>query len=280
MPIGVIRTVPPKATNIEWNALVRYGIINTGSAFTGSSIAGQMFFRTDSGSIYWYDGSDWRTTVVRADGDFDVHKHLIVHSSGSEVSNYTDYLWHFDGSGSGATWDAQTYILPTGSKGLIRWEDDSGDWVDLMFTRSDMDPASPIIYTSQSFAVKKDLSAGGFVGANQGAIYLGSGLTHIDDQPQLIAMHAGNGDYTKYGPLRKDVIEMNVLDNETGSASIRCNCISGSSTIITGTVSGSLIRGSNISGSGHLEVAGFLSGSNIWIHDLKFFTISNHSTFV
>lgn len=43
--------------------------VNTGTTFPSGPSAGQLFFRTDSGKFYVYDGSDWRQLIVaQADG--------------------------------------------------------------------------------------------------------------------------------------------------------------------------------------------------------------------
>jgi hypothetical protein len=45
--------------------------------------------------------------------------------------------------------------------------------------------------TDQGLLVKKDITAGGFLSSNQGALYLGRGLTSQVDDPKIILMHSG-----------------------------------------------------------------------------------------
>jgi hypothetical protein len=56
----------------------------------------------------------------------------------------------------------------------------------------------PLLATDQGLVVKKDIAAGGFVSANQGVLYLGSGLNSATDEPRIILMHSGTGRNTLY----------------------------------------------------------------------------------
>ncbi len=39
-------------------------VVTSGTSFPGSPANGQMFFRTDTGKLYIYDGTDWRQLIV------------------------------------------------------------------------------------------------------------------------------------------------------------------------------------------------------------------------
>ena len=39
-------------------------VVSSGTSFPGSPSNGQMFFRTDTGKLYIYDGTDWRQLIV------------------------------------------------------------------------------------------------------------------------------------------------------------------------------------------------------------------------
>ena len=44
-------------------------IVSTGTAFPSSPGTGQLFWRTDSGKFYIFDGTDWRQIIVaQSDG--------------------------------------------------------------------------------------------------------------------------------------------------------------------------------------------------------------------
>ena len=38
--------------------------VNTGTSFPSGPSAGQIFFRTDTGKLYIYDGTNWRQVIV------------------------------------------------------------------------------------------------------------------------------------------------------------------------------------------------------------------------
>ena len=39
-------------------------VVGSGTAFPGTPANGQTFFRTDTGKLYIYDGTDWRQVIV------------------------------------------------------------------------------------------------------------------------------------------------------------------------------------------------------------------------
>ena len=39
-------------------------VVGSGTSFPGSPANGQTFFRTDSGKLYIYDGTNWRQVIV------------------------------------------------------------------------------------------------------------------------------------------------------------------------------------------------------------------------
>jgi hypothetical protein len=57
---------------------------------------------------------------------------------------------------------------------------------------------SPVLATDAGFIVKKDITAGGFVGANQGELWLGHGRTSATDIPKIVMMHSTDGYNTLY----------------------------------------------------------------------------------
>jgi len=242
MPSGSgMWTYPPIISGSAWNALLADGIINIGKSFPTSVIEGKMYYRTDLEQLYVRSGSAWnivpdwdKVPTATFTGSINTKKHIFIYTTGSDidVNDLTNCLWHFDGSGSGATWDATSYLVPTGSHGVLRWVDDTGygtgDYMDLIFIRASMEPANPILYLSQHLIAKKDLAAGGFLSSNQGALFLGSGLVGIEDQPKIVLMHYGTGsDITKYGPTNKNNLQIEDVDGNL--ANLTAGTISGSS---------------------------------------------------
>ncbi|KKL78731.1 hypothetical protein LCGC14_2021940 [marine sediment metagenome] len=39
-------------------------VVGSGTSFPGTPANGQLFFRTDTGKLYIYDGTDWRQLLV------------------------------------------------------------------------------------------------------------------------------------------------------------------------------------------------------------------------
>jgi len=267
-------TYPPIVSGSAWNALLAEGIINIGASFPATAIEGKMYWRTDLQSMYIRSGSSWNDCpnwnaipTANFTGSVYTNKHIFVYTTGSDmnVNDLLDVLWHYDGSGSAATWDATSYLVPTGSHGLLRWVDDTGygagGFMDLIFIRSSNEPSNPNLYCSQHVIAKKDFACGGLVSSNQGALYLGSGFTAINDPPQIILSHSGTGDYTKYGSVKKN--KLRIVDMSGNYGDLMVGNITGSGHIqVAGFVSGSAIFNNNYSGSGDLTVAGVISGSS------------------
>jgi hypothetical protein len=60
---------------------------------------------------------------------------------------------------------------------------------------------APLLVTDQGFVVKKDISAGGFVGSNQGELWLGSGRNDQVDVPKIVLGNSGVSRLEGGGPL-------------------------------------------------------------------------------
>jgi hypothetical protein len=55
--------------------------------------------------------------------------------------------------------------------------------------------SSPLLSTDVGFVVKKDITAGGFVGTNQGEVWVGHGRANSTDVPKIILSHADSSVY-------------------------------------------------------------------------------------
>lgn len=60
---------------------------------------------------------------------------------------------------------------------------------------------APLLVTDQGFIVKKDISAGGFVGSNQGELWLGSGRNDQVDVPKIVLGNSSVSRLQGGGPL-------------------------------------------------------------------------------
>lgn len=58
--------------------------------------------------------------------------------------------------------------------------------------------ASPLLATDVGFIVKKDITAGGFVGTNQGEVWIGHGRANESDLPKVVLQDAASGFSTLY----------------------------------------------------------------------------------
>jgi hypothetical protein len=79
------------------------------------------------------------------------------------------------------------------------------------------DGDSPLLATDVGLVVKKDITAGGFVGANQGELWLGHGRANSTDVPKIVLSHS-SGSYfsTTHGGEAYNTL---YLTNYNGTAS-------------------------------------------------------------
>ncbi|XHH07690.1 MAG: hypothetical protein ACFCUE_08900 [Candidatus Bathyarchaeia archaeon] len=77
--------------------------------------------------------------------------------------------------------------------------------------------ASPLLATDVGLVVKKDITAGGFIGTNQGEVWIGHGQSSQDDKPKIIMMHSEQTYDTLYltqldrsTPAHLDLVNLNV----------------------------------------------------------------------
>ncbi|PVX27282.1 MAG: hypothetical protein CW716_03110, partial [Candidatus Bathyarchaeum sp.] len=122
--------------------------------------------------------------------------------SSGDLFNRTDegLFYQYDGS----TWvplGSNLGKLPTGLSPLQLKDNESNNFANIFLTISSDNYDAPIITTDQSVLVKKDISAGGFLGSNQGAVMLGSGLTSQVDDPKIMLMNSAVSRLQGGGPL-------------------------------------------------------------------------------
>lgn len=58
-----------------------------------------------------------------------------------------------------------------------------------------VDGNSPILGVDSGLVVKKDITAGGYLGTNQGEVWIGHGRDELTDLPKIILMHANSQSY-------------------------------------------------------------------------------------
>ncbi len=169
MPIP--RTIPPILTKTEWNELIAY---LTAGSFTGNlrvegdlSVVGSSAF---SGSLYLTGSNFTIDTEAPALTNLELMDDIVGwdNKTGS---------WNPAG-------------LPTGSAPIIFKDSTSLNIGSLFGIRSSENSDNILLSTDVSLLVQKDISVGGFVGANQGAILLGHGLSGSYDYPKILLTHA------------------------------------------------------------------------------------------
>jgi hypothetical protein len=105
-------------------------------------------------------------------------------------SELVNYIWGFENG----IWMPQYKTIPPGSN-FIRLLDTTTrlrtDLFEIIINEED-GTYSPILGVSTGLTVKKDISAGGFVSANQGLIVLGSGMQSPFDPPGAWMIHSHN----------------------------------------------------------------------------------------
>ena len=130
----------------------------------------------------------------------------------TDAASYTaqglvDLIWKYD---SGVwlpvfnTVDLGTFDVGTA---YVRLKDDAGDTPTHNHTNISLITVSdrnndPILIVDQGFVVKKDLSVGGFVSANQGVLALGSGMASQVDRPRIWLLHSDRAILDGIDPLR------------------------------------------------------------------------------
>ena len=101
-----------------------------------------------------------------------------------------NYIWGFENG----IWLPASKTMPTGGSYLRIADTLTGHYTDLfeVIINEETNPASysPIFGVSTGFVVKKDISCGGFVSANQGLIALGSGMTSQFDPAGAWLIHS------------------------------------------------------------------------------------------
>ena len=247
-----LRTIPPKLTRTEWNAL--------------------MALITPDGAILGLTGSaDMITTGSFAEA-------RIPHLFNSPVS-FT-YITNFELTGSGKISDNAPALtnkqmtdaiygytvggswipggLPTGSAYLIFKDNIDLTYGSLFIVRSADDPGNNVLLsTNVGFMVQKDVQAGGFLGSDQGALMLGHGLATVNDPPKILLTHS------QVAPINENVAFLPTNSGSGGWGTLYIYKLDDSGNqvlagVTTGTISGSSLV---ISGTAQIGVDMNISGS-------------------
>jgi hypothetical protein len=131
----------------------------------------------------------WCGTTVPGSGE-GVNLQLFNKYDSGEIYQKIEGTWRNIGSNKNG--------LPL-SAGALNFTDTSKTWRSANLGLLLVDEGfSPILATDQGFVAKKDISAGGFIGTNQGEVWIGHGRENATDVPKIILDHAGIGYATLY----------------------------------------------------------------------------------
>ncbi|MFZ7137667.1 MAG: hypothetical protein ACOWW1_04540 [archaeon] len=86
-------------------------------------------------------------------------------------------------------WSPNGFTLP---KNLLRLGDEPNENNSSVFLVRDSYSTAPLFTTNQGMVVQKDLTAGGFLGTNQGEVWIGHGRHYASDPPTIMLMHSGS----------------------------------------------------------------------------------------
>lgn len=98
-----------------------------------------------------------------------------------------DLIWKYNSG----IWLPVGYTIPTGTNWLRFADTETLMAFDVSLITSADNYDAPLLCFSQGVVIKKDISVGGFLATNQGAIYVGSGLLRQVDLPKIVLMHSG-----------------------------------------------------------------------------------------
>jgi hypothetical protein len=97
-------------------------------------------------------------------------------------------------------------------------DDPTGHYIKEFLVRV-TDSGDPLRVIDQGAIFKKDITAGGFLGTNQGAVFYGHGLIHAADPPKDVLMHSGFD--------RKYIRKLDGSLANLGLADLECETING-----------------------------------------------------
>ena len=96
----------------------------------------------------------------------------------NKIWKFVDGMWAPEG------------LVPGDSFLNFRDSDENKEKQFFLITESQGGEIEPLLATNTGFVVQKDITAGGFVGSNQGELWLGSGRDNQVDVPKIILMHS------------------------------------------------------------------------------------------
>ena len=188
------------------------------SLLTGNAASGQKDVAVTDGTKF----SEDEIVVIRDDNAYETN--TIASIAGNTLTMATNLANTYTVAASGIVdrWEPEGFAAV--ARPFRLKDDTTGQYIDSFLVTVSDSSDDPIYIIDQALVVKKDFTVGGFLGANQGALYLGSRLLHTADTPRIVLMHSGSGFNTLY--IRQ-------LDNTL--AHLKCANIYGTSLTISDT---------------------------------------------
>jgi hypothetical protein len=170
----------PQPTNLEMINAV-YGW--TTSYLTSNAAADQKYVTVANGSLFAVN--DW--VAIRDNNNWE--KRQVVSKNGNtlELNNDLNYTYYEAANAAVDKWVPDGFTLPDNTLQLGNEANDNNSY---LFILRDPTTTLPLLTTDEGMLVKKDVSAGGYLGSNQGAVMLGHGLMHAGDPPKISLTHS------------------------------------------------------------------------------------------
>jgi hypothetical protein len=198
----------------HWVAGIAY---KGGTQIPSSGQTGQLFIEFPEGNLLRYDSSipfltnKWvnigPATMCKDGGKF-VDYGTSFPSSPKENDLFNklndDKVYQRVGS-SWVSLGSNENPFPTGTETLKLNDPIRGVGVNLFLIISDFS-SEPLLAVDRGVVIKKDITAGGFVGSNQGTLYLGHGIHNENSKPRITLIDSENG-YDTLHLMRADDLD-------------------------------------------------------------------------
>jgi hypothetical protein len=158
----------------------------TVSLLTSTASSGQKNVPIVDGSLF----SAGQTVVIRDDNHHETATIDTISTNTLVMTANLTYSYMTAAHGKVELWTPGGFDTPDN---VLRLQDKvTGNYFDMFPVLVDSGSyVAPLAIINQGVTFQKDLAVGGFVSANQGVLYLGSGFTQCNDYPAITLLHGG-----------------------------------------------------------------------------------------
>lgn len=166
------------------------------SLLTGNATAGNNYVDVADGSIF--EATD--TVAVHDTNGYNNWEGKTIQSISTNRLYFTENLSNSYATAHNAAvshWIPSQFPESTDSSfgALVHKDETTENYIKDFLVMIGSDPIRVI---DQGYIIKKDITAGGFLGTNQGAVFYGYGLNHSQDPPKDVLMDYADGYTTKH----------------------------------------------------------------------------------